>query len=440
MTYAEAAAFLDRLTDYERRSDYRYDAKTFGPERTRGLLEALGNPDRRFRSVIVAGTKGKGSTCAMLTAILTAAGRRVGLYTSPHLIEWRERIRVGLEPVAGVEFGRLAGVVAPIVEAAAARGPEHRPTTFEAVTAMALRGFADAGCDVAVLEVGLGGRLDSVNAVDAAVAVITPVSFDHMDQLGTSLPEIAGEKAGIIKSSAPVVTTTAHWTPEALPVIERAAAAFRAPMQIVGRDWRHDHAQSGGDGIRVDLGGPDLDLPGLEVALAGAHQVGNAALAVAAARALEPNLPEAAIRRGLRDVRWPGRMQWWRRSPDLLIDGAHNEASARALADAVEALHPRRRIGLVFGMLAGKDHATVAHILCPLAQRVVCPGLRHPRAVPADRLAVLARGHAARVDVADDPAAAVRMLEAGFSGADGLILVAGSLALAGEVMLSCSPS
>ncbi len=440
MTYEEAIAFLDGLTDYERKSDYRYDAKTFGPERTRALLDGLGNPDRRYRSVIVAGTKGKGSTCAMLASILTAAGHRTGLYTSPHLVEWRERIRIGLEPVAPGEFGRLAGVVAPLVEAAAARGPEHRPTTFEAATAMALLGFADAGCDTAVLEVGLGGRLDSVNAVDAAVAVITPVSFDHMDQLGSTLEAIAAEKAGIIKSAAPVVTTLAHWSAETADVVLAAAAARGAVVSALGREIHADRVIAGPDGVRFDLRGAGADLPGLEVALGGAHQAGNAALAVAAARTLDPELPESAIRRGLQEIRWPGRMQWWRRSPDVLVDGAHNEASATALAEFLRALPAGRRIGLVFGMLAGKDHATVARILCPLAQRVVCPALRHPRAVPPEAVAALASAHCARVECAPDPAAAVGTLVAEFGGPGDLVVVAGSLALAGEVMLSCSPS
>lgn len=411
MTYTETLAWLDGLANFEREGNWRYDAKQFSLDRMRTLLAALGRPERAYRSVIVAGTKGKGSTSAMLASILAEAGQCVGLYTSPHLIEYPERIRIGLDPVSHDAFAALAEEVMPHVSALAARGADWQPTTFEAVTAMALLGFARRNAGVAVLEVGLGGRLDAVNAVAAVAVGITSIGHDHTDQLGHTIPEIAGEKAGVIKSAAPVVA--AGRTGEgALPVIEAACRAAGAPLTVTGT------------------------LEGYPVALAGAHQLENAGVATALARLVIPDLPDDVIRRGLARVRWPGRLTVIADHPRVVVDGAHTVESAMALRDAVAELWKPGRVRLIFAMLKGKDHAGVARALAPMASRIWCPNLRHPRALPAAELAAIATAAGGSALVVDDTAAALAAARAASGEPGDLILVTGSLALVGEAMVS----
>jgi len=411
MTYPETLAWLDGLASFEREGDWRYDTKHFSLKRMRALLEALGRPDRAYRSVIVAGTKGKGSTCAMLASILAAAGERVGLYTSPHLIEYPERIRIGMEPVAHDEFAALAGEVAPQVSVLAARGPEWQPTTFEAVTAMALLGFARRRAAIAVLEVGLGGRLDAVNAVEADAVGITSVGHDHMDQLGHTIPEIAGEKAGVIKSAAPVVAA-GRTGDGALAVVEAACRKAGAPLTVTGA------------------------LEGFAIALAGAHQRDNAAVALALARVILPGLPEEAVRRGLDQVRWPGRLMIIADHPRVVVYGAHTVESAMALREAVAEVWNPVRVRLILAMLKGKDHAGVARVLAPMAGRIWCPSLRHPRALPADALAAIVTAAGGNAFPVTDTAAALAAARRESGEPGDLILVTGSLALVGEAMVS----
>jgi len=435
MTYADAVAFLDRLTDYERVTGYRYDTRSFGPDRTRALLDRLGHPERACPCVVVAGTKGKGSTSAMLASILEAAVGRVGLYTSPHLVRWTERIRIGGEPVGEDEFAGLAALAAPPVAALEAGGADMRPTTFEVLTAMALAGFERRGVRAAVLEVGLGGRLDAVNAVDACAVIVTPVSIDHVDQLGGTIDSIAREKAGVIRLPVPVVS--GPQPPEAEAVVEAACRTVGAPLLVVGRDLvapavtRCDPA-----GSRFDARTPKGDFPGLEIPLAGRHQIANALAAVGCALVGPFAVSEDAIRHGLKAVRWPGRLEILR--PGLLVDGAHNEASAEALAVAVREIWGSPRLGLVFAQLRGKEHAEVARRIVPLAARVWCPSLAHPRALPADDLAAVVRAAGGRAETCADVRTALLLAREEFAGSGDLVLATGSLALVGEVMLVCS--
>jgi len=429
MDYPAATAFLDDLVNYERLASYRYDSKNFGGERMRRLLGALGDPHAGRRYAVVAGTKGKGSTAAMLAAILSSSGRRTGLYTSPHLVEYRERLRIGGEPVAPEAFAALAAAVEGPVKALAIEGVDLRPTTFEALTAMAILGFAREGCDAAVLEVGMGGRLDAVNAVDAGVVCMTPVSLDHVDQLGDTVAAIAGEKAGVIRGPCPVACGPQE--PAALAVVMEACRRAGATLLLAGRDFRAEK-------VRVSLAGATFDAltpvgrePGLQIALRGRHQVDNAMVAVAAAEAWGLATADG-IRAGLGAARWPGRMESMTRDARVLVDGAHNGASARALASAIRELLPRRKVSLVLAMLKGKDVAGVLAALLPLASAVYVSGLSHPRALPASDLDAAVGGRAPS-RVFGTAAEALTTALAG-AGPDGLVLCAGSLALAGEVL------
>jgi dihydrofolate synthase/folylpolyglutamate synthase len=430
VNYAEAVAFLDGLTNYEKAGGYRYDDKNYGLERMRRLLAELGGPHEHIRSVIIAGTKGKGSTAAMLAAILAASGRRTGLYTSPHLVEYRERIRIDMEPVSGEQFAELAGGIVEPVERLARDGAIMRPTAFEALTAMALTGFAKHGVLDAVLEVGMGGRLDAVNVVDPAAIGITPISLDHTDQLGTTIGAIAGEKAGVIRTTAPVVA--GPQPDDALRVIETACRAAGAPLLVVGTDVVAENVELSTEGARFDARTPGGRLSGLEIKLAGRHQVDNALAALGLALTLD--VPETAIRGGLELARWPGRLQLWKAEPRILLDGAHNGASAHALAGAIRTIYRPRRLGLVLGMLRDKDHAAVVNALCPLAERVYLPVLRHPRALPPGELAAIIRPVVSRVCLPMDTATAVAAAGREFAGEGNIVLVAGSLSLVGEVM------
>lgn len=392
------------------------------------LLAALGHPERRFRSITVAGTNGKGSTTAMIERGLRATGLTTGRYTSPHLVHIEERISINGRAITAAQFD----VYAAQVRTAAGHALSHPPSFFEATTAMALLAFADARVDTAVLEVGLGGRLDATNAVDASVAAITPIDFDHQLYLGNTLQAIAGEKAGIIKPGA--LVCVGPQPDEARGVITAAAAAQGATVI-----WSHDTSTVASS---VDARGSDLTLttpvrhyPTLRVGLAGRHQVDNAVLAVRVLESLPaagwPEIPVHAMASALADVDWPARLEW-RSTPDgdVLIDGAHNPAGARALASFVsESIgHP---VPVLIGVMADKAVDEVVAALAPVAADWVVTTPASPRALSPAALAAVCRKHStAPVHEAPDVRAAV--IAAG-QLPRGPVVVAGSLYLAGEV-------
>lgn len=432
MTYAEAVSFLDRLTNFERMDGYRYDSKNFGLDRTRSLLAAVGDPHRKTKCVIVAGTKGKGSTAAMLAALLENCGWRAGLYTSPHLVEYAERIRVGPAAVSREEFGDLAARVAGAVAELEKDGDDMRPTTFEVLTAMALLGFSERGVDAGILEVGMGGRLDAVNVVDAKAVCITAISLDHVSQLGETVEAIAREKAGVVKSAAPVVSGPQE--PDAAAVLRSACSAAGAPLLVVGRDLKAEEVETGPEGTSCALVTPRNRYAGLKLNLLGRHQVDNALAALGTLESLEVEPGEREVRRALGGVDWPGRLQVLSRRPWLVLDGAHNDASARAVDSACRELFEPERVALVFGQLRGHDHAAVAGALCRGSSKVYLPVMKHPRALAPDDLAKVVRPHCGTVETFPAVPAAVAAARRDFRREDDLILVAGSLSLVGEVL------
>jgi dihydrofolate synthase/folylpolyglutamate synthase len=361
-------------------------------------IETSSSEKRRF--IHVAGTNGKGSVCAILAAICVTMGQRTGLYTSPHLVSFRERIRLGPNRIPEVHVEEGIAKIRSLIE-----GWDHSPTFFEVTTALALSWFQRQRAGIVILETGMGGRLDATNVVTPAVSVITPIGFDHMQYLGDTLAEIAAEKAGIIKAGVPVVS--APQLPDAERVLREKAAGAGAPLNF----------------IRQPLGD---DWP---LALPGRHQRWNAALAFAAL--IEAGLRPAPqkVREALEAVEWPGRFQ--RVNERLVIDGAHNPSAAAQLAGAWREEFGEEKATVILGMLADKDAAGVVAALAPVAGRFICVPVRSPRGLPAAELARVIREKALPVTEAASLDAALVEAEQG----GGRVLVAGSLFLAGEALV-----
>ena len=375
LDYRKALAYLYSLTDYEKKGFAAYAPEFYNLGRTLSLLALLDMPQSRYRAVHIAGTKGKGSTAALIESVLRAAGYRTGLYTSPHLHTFRERIQVRGRLIPEADVIRLVGVMQPLVD----QVPEI--TTFEVMTGMAFAWFAEQEVQWAVLEVGLGGRLDATNVVTPEVSVITSISRDHTAILGDTLAEIASEKAGIVKPGVPVVSSPQEG--EALEVIRAVCARKGAPLTLVGHDWRWEAALTRDAGQAFTLYHDGDAMSGLWIPLLGAFQVENAATAVAVLTVLQEGglvLPQEAIREGLSAVDWPGRMEVLARGPLVIADSAHNGDSARKLVAALKSSFEYERLFVVLG--ASADHLTAALLgaLLDAADRAIATQAQHPRA------------------------------------------------------------
>jgi dihydrofolate synthase/folylpolyglutamate synthase len=401
MTYPESVQFLYALGN---------EVKTIklGLDRIRAVLEALGNPQRAYRIVHVAGTNGKGSVCAMIDAGLRAAGVRSSMFTSPHLIEPTERIQIDGMPVSREEFEAAFNAVH---DAASRLSLDAHPTYFETVTAMALWLFRERGVETAVIEVGLGGRLDATNIVEPALSVITPIDFDHQVYLGNTLELIAGEKAGILKPGVPTVFSKQR--PEAARVLNARAAELGIPVTRAEEFTITD--------LVLDARGASFS--GLRCPLAGEHQVDNAVTAAQALIALGV-APE-----GIEDAHWPGRIEHVTPNPDTILDGAHNPAGARALVRYLHRFYGHRKVWMIFGAMRDKDVKEVADTLFPAAGELVFTAPTAPgnRALEPDALLAMAgRGHT-------EPtiAAAVEHVFKHLRAED-VLVITGSLYLVGE--------
>lgn len=430
MTYEEALAYIHGLLGRRPRSPQPYTPVKL--RRMRYLCALLGHPERAFPAVLVAGTKGKGSTAAMIASMVQAAGYRVGLYTKPHLTDFRERIRVDGELIAPAA---VAGLMAEIPAAIGhgAGGPAWPPTYFEVAAVLAFMHFARCAVDLAVVEVGIGGRLDATNVVTPLVSVISIIDFDHTDLLGKNLRAIAAEDAGIIRQRGRVVTVPQP--PAAWEVLQQTAAAREATLTRVGREIRYRTLRVGPGGVRFTVAGERRRYRDLAVPLVGRHQAQNGALAVAAVEALAAagfDVPEVAVRAGLANLRWPARIEIVRRRPTVLVDVAHNAVSFRALRAAVDEIFPGRRLTLVVGLLGSKDLAGIARIIGPRAATLVATRAHDPRALPAAAVAEAFRPWVPQVEVIDDPVDATEVAM-GRARLDDLICVAGSFHVAGPV-------
>src|SRR5271166_962375 len=417
----------------------------------RAMLEALGHPERRFASVLIAGTNGKGSTAATLSSILRVAGYRTALYSSPHLVCINERIRVNGEAISDVEFGAIHERVERTAQDLLQSGelPWH-PSFFEMLTVMAFEYFASVGVEIAVLEVGMGGRLDATNVVDPLISVIADISLDHQKYLGNTIGEIAREKAGIIRANGVVVTLPQH--PQANDVIGHA---------ILGKNARGvsavKYVPPVSPGAAEFLAGRVVPVPGrsrypltvmgeeilVDSPLAGRHQLRNIALAIAGAEELAKfgfHVTPPQIEQGIRETRWPGRFQVLPPSPitherTFVLDVAHNPAGAWALRSALSETFPDRTLTVVFGAMHDKAIQEMADILFPIAEHVVLTHIANPRAASTDQLQQAgSRTGAAMIAEETVTAALARAFE--LTSANGVVVVTGSIFLVGDAMKS----
>lgn len=412
MNYPDSVRFLYSLGN---------EVKTakLGLERIGTLLEALGNPQSSLRIVHVAGTNGKGSTCAMMESALRAAGYRTGLFTSPHLVEPTERIRIDGRPVSAESFAAAFDEVHACAEALLRQEViDLHPTYFETVTAMALLLFRERRAEYVVLEVGLGGRLDATNIVIPKLCAITPVDFDHEAYLGKSLESIAREKAGILKPGVPAIF--ARQRPEAAAVLDARAAELDIPVKR--------SAETGLSDIAVHRRGSDFRWRGLALScpIPGEHQIENAATAIAALEGL--HIPPEAIQLGIAQTCWPGRLERVAEGPEIILDGAHNPAGARALAAYLERFYEPDRVWLIYGTMRDKAVMEMAAILFPRARRVIVTAPAQARALRPESIRDLADHDS--IQVAADLRGALSIAAA--AGPEDAIFITGSLFLAGE--------
>ncbi len=438
MRYEKALEYLSRYTNYERALRYPYDGWAMNLERVRGLLEGLGDPDRGLSIVHIAGTKGKGSTAAMIEAVARAAGLHTGMYTSPHLIDFKERIRVSGRMVTEDAVARWVERLMPAAESVHAKKELGTVTYFEILTALAFAVFGEARVDLAVVEAGLGGRYDATNACEPLVSVMTSISLDHTDILGDTIAEIAAEKSMIVKPGAAAVFA---------PQPKEARAVLEARCEEVGVTpvWVEDRYAA--TRTAEDIGGQSFDLSGgrelkdLRLPLLGDPQLINAAAAVAAADELSARgimIDDGAVRGGLNALRWPARFEVVSRSPDVILDGAHNAASAAGLRGVLERLYPGRRVTAVIGLGGDKDVEGFCRELGPVIGRAVITRSRAMKAAAAERIESSLAEFGASVERTGSVAEAMgRAL--GQAGSDDVVVVTGSFYVISEWIETARP-
>ncbi len=435
---------LDRA--YRETIDYLYALQKHGIKlelsNSLVLMAHLGEPHRKFRSVHVAGTNGKGSTSSFIASMLQAAGYLVGLYTSPHLVSFTERIRINSVPITEAKVVELAGRVRDVaqkVESPDGTAP-FSPTFFEVATSIAFTYFAEQGVDIAVIEVGMGGRLDSTNVIIPLVSVITNIELEHTEFLGTTLTQIAGEKAGIIKQGVPVVTGAMQQ--EVIAVIEQEAAARKAEVYRLSKDFMPVPVESPHEHV-LDYRGIRTSYEKVRISMLGRYQMDNACLALATIECLRNagiTVDEAAVRLGLEQARWEGRLELVARKPDIYLDGAHNPASAQKLAAAVREMKPAyRRTVLIIGILQDKDSRGIIAALVPLADHVVVTKPQYSRAMEIRALASEIRKLHDSVLTAETVGEAVAMAVDTVSP-DDLVLITGSLYVVGDARALFHPA
>jgi dihydrofolate synthase/folylpolyglutamate synthase len=423
IAYNLALDYLYSFVDYSLKHVSELAKADFNLDRMFALMEALGNPQATYPVIHVAGTKGKGSTSALCAAALGAAGYKVGLYTSPHLEDYCERIQINGAPISHELMVELVEEVRPHV----AKIPML--TTFEITTAIGFLAFAKAGVDAAVIEVGLGGRLDATNVVTPRVSVITSLSMDHMAVLGDTLAKIAGEKAGIIKEGAPVVSSPQK--EEALEVLERVARKKSAPLTLVGREVTFEPRTSSLDGQEFIF---HLSSFIFSIPLLGSHQLTNAAAAYAALKASGLSVSDEAIQKGFSQVKWPARFEIVRREPPVIFDSAHNDDSFAKLSETLETYFPGRPVTLIFGASEDKNIPGMFREMKSKIKRIIVTRADHPRALEVEKIQGLTEQAGLRHEAVTPVRAALRRaLE--LSANDGsIVLSAGSMFVTAEVM------
>jgi len=419
--YNLALDYLYSFVDYSLKHSSELAKADFNLDRMFTLMESLGDPQKKYPIIHVAGTKGKGSVSALCAAGLKVAGYKVGLYTSPHLLDYCERIQINGESIAQAELVELVEEIKPYV------AKIEKLTTFEITTALAFMAFAKYGVNAAVFEVGLGGRLDATNVVTPKVSVITSLSYDHMAVLGNTLALIAGEKAGIIKENVPVVSSPQK--DEAFEVLERVASLKNSELTLVGRDVKFKVVESSLDGQKFTLQNSSFIIP-----LLGSHQIENAATAYAALKASGIPITDEQIQKGFSQVKWRARFEVARRDPPVIIDSAHNQDSFAKLRETLETYFPDKLVYLIFGASEDKNIPGMFAEMKPKIKKIIITRADHPRALEVEKIQSLA-GQAGAESEAVVPVkdALARALE--LSSKDGsIVLSAGSMFVTAEVM------
>ena len=386
-SYAKSLRYLASLNDFERLRIVRYNSQNFDLDRMRTLLKKLGNPQDSFKSVHIAGTKGKGSTCAMIASMLQACGYKVGLYTSPHLTDVRERIQVNGDMIHQTDFARLVRLAEPIVERM-----KPRATYFDVLTAIAFKYFAEQHVDIAVVETGLGGRLDSTNVLKPEVTAITSISKDHMAQLGSTIAKIAEEKAGIFKAGIPAISV--QQGPEADVVLKRVAEKNGTTLEVTGQSiefsYRFESSRMQGPHNRVCLTTPNSKFEHLAVPLLGEHQAINCGLALSVIDRLKSRgfaISDAKAMEGLAKTSVPGRMEMLSQMPRVVVDGAHNAASLDAMLRAIGQHIPYDSMVIIFGCCADKDVPGMLERIASGADKVIFTRVNNIRSADPTELA-----------------------------------------------------
>jgi dihydrofolate synthase/folylpolyglutamate synthase len=420
-SYNQALDYLYSFVDYSLKHASELAKADFNLDRMFALMDSLGNPQNQYPIIHVAGTKGKGSTSALCAAALGAAGYTVGLYTSPHLEDYVERIQVNGAPISHGQLVELVEEIKPHV------AKIEKLTTFEITTALAFLAFAKYGVNAAVFEVGLGGRLDATNIVTPKVSVITSLSYDHTAVLGDTLTLIAGEKAGIIKQGVPVVSSPQK--DEALAVLERVAKLNNAELTLVGREVKFELVESSLEGQTINVERLTLNVP-----LLGSHQIENAATAYAALRASGIPITDEQIQKGFSQVQWRARFEVVRRDPPVIFDSAHNQDSFEKLRETLDTYFPDKKVYLIFGASEDKNILAMFATLKPKIQKIIITRADHPRALEVERIQQLAdQAGAESESVTPVKSALARALE--LSSKDGsIVLSAGSMFVTAEVI------
>ena len=436
MNYKAALAYIDTFINSEKSPDFSRQARFYNLERISHLLARLGDPHRRLKVVHVAGSKGKGSTAALIASILIHAGYKTGLFTQPHLITPRERCRINSRLISEAEFAEYVDRLKPSIEAMTESESIGRVSFFEIYTALAFTYFADNEVDFAVIEVGLGGRLDATNVVDPLVSVITPISLEHTAILGDTHEAIAKEKAEIIKPNRPVVVAP-QLSRSIGTVFETVAADREAPMDGVGRDFHLKRKDWSINGQSFDLTTPSACYSDLFIPLLGEHQAINAATAIACIERIRQegySVPRTSVYGGLKAVHWAGRMQVVGESPVILLDGAHSPTSAEALCKAIREVFRYRRLILVVGLMRDKDLQAIGQIFCPFADEIITTqAFDNPRVTPAEEIAGAWSETGTIFHVCPNVSEAIPLAQSIATTSD-LICIAGSIYIVGEAM------
>lgn len=433
-SYKEALNYLDSFINYEKKPNFSYNRRIFNLDRMQRILRELGNPHLKLKTIHIAGTKGKGSTAAIISSILNAAGYRVGLYTSPHLISPRERIKIGSRFITPDEFASCLWQIRSVLERISS-GDTFTPTFFEVYTSMGFLYFFQKRIDIAVVEVGLGGRLDATNVIHPLVGIITPISIDHTQQLGDDILSIAREKAGIIKPGSKIITSLQDSC--VLRLIEKICQQRGATLYKIGKDVKINLIKATPRYQRFDVKGIHRSYSNLFLPLPGEHQLWNAACAILAVELIREDgfkVTKGSIEKGLRKVDWPGRIQLIPGRPLLILDCAHNGASAQVLAKYLREFYSRKKLILVLAILKNKDVKSIGEALCPLAERVIITQVKSPRALPSEEIYPKIKMNCRTSPLVEKEVGNALERAKIMAGKSGVVVVAGSVYLVGEVL------